>query len=85
MKKRFYRNLNSGLWNQISSADHYTLEPDKFTACVLLDFRRQAFYIFYRKQTDETTLEFCENEKEVLPRFEFGSLDSESRVLTTTP
>ena len=41
---------------------------------------------FSREKT-ETKLHwsFCDNEKEVLPRFELGSLDSESKVLTTTP
>ena len=31
---------------KVQGANQYTLEPDDFTACVLLDFWRQAFYIF---------------------------------------
>ena len=39
------------------------------------------------RENTETKLHwsFCDNEKEVLPRFELGSLDSKSKVLTNTP
>ena len=46
MKKRFYRELTRVFGFKVQSANHYTLEPDEFTACVLLDFWRQAFYNF---------------------------------------
>ena len=46
MKKMFYRELTRVFGFKVQSARHYTLELDEFTACVLLDFWRQAFYIF---------------------------------------
>ena len=59
MKKGFYRELTRVFGFKVQGANHYLLESDEFTACVLLDFWRQAFYIFQKKkQTDETTLEF---------------------------
>ena len=50
MKKTFYRELTQVFGFKVQGANHYTLEPEEFTACVLLDFRRQAFFIFWRKQ-----------------------------------
>ena len=46
MKKMFYRELTRVFGFKVQIANHYTLEPDEFTACVLLDVWRQAFYIF---------------------------------------
>ena len=46
MKKRFYRELTRVFGIKVQGANHYTLEPDEFTACVLLDVWRQAFFIF---------------------------------------
>ena len=48
MKKRFYRKLNLKieLGFKVQDANHYTIEPVEFNACVLLDFLRQAFYLF---------------------------------------
>ena len=62
MEKRFYRELTRVFGFKGQGANHYTLEPDEFTACVLLDFWLQAFYIFWRKQT-KTKLHwsFCDN------------------------
>ena len=45
MKKRFYRELTRVFRFKVQGGNHYTLEPDELTACVLLDFWRQAFYI----------------------------------------
>ena len=44
--KRFYRELTRVSGFKVLGANQYTLEPDDFTACVLLDFWRQASYIF---------------------------------------
>ena len=38
MKKRFYRELTWVFGFKVQGANHYTLEPDEFTACVLLEF-----------------------------------------------
>ena len=46
MKKRFYRELNMGFGVNVRDTNHYTMEPDDFATCVLLDFWRQALYIF---------------------------------------
>ena len=46
MKKRFYRELNMGLWNHSQDTNHYTIESDDLTACVFVENSRQAFYIF---------------------------------------
>ena len=46
MKKRFYRELTHVFGFKVQGVNHYTLEPEEFTACILLDFWRQAFYIF---------------------------------------
>ena len=46
MKMRFYKELTWVFGFKVQGANHYTLEPDEFTACVLLDVWRQAFYIF---------------------------------------
>ena len=46
MKKRFYRELTQVFGFKVQGANHYTLEPDDFTACVLLDFWRQTYFIF---------------------------------------
>ena len=46
MKKRFYRELTRVFGIKVQGANHYTLEPDELTACVLLDVWRQAFFIF---------------------------------------
>ena len=51
MKKMFYRELTRVFGFKVQVANHYTLELDEFTACVLLDVWLQAFYIFWRKQT----------------------------------
>ena len=45
-EKRFYRELTQVFGFKVQGANHYTLEPDEFTACVLLDLWRQAFFIF---------------------------------------
>ena len=42
----------------------------------------------YNVDKNKKVIEYCDEEKEnnqVPPRFELGSLDSESRVLTITP
>ena len=44
--KRFYRELTRVFGLKVQGANHYTLETDEDTACVLLDFWRQAFYSF---------------------------------------
>ena len=46
MKKRFYKELTRVFGFKVQGDNHYTLEPDDFTACVLLDVWRQGFYIF---------------------------------------
>ena len=46
MKKRFYRELISGLWIQSQAAYHYTIGPIESSACVFVEVSRQAFYIF---------------------------------------
>ena len=48
-------------------------------------FDKRSTFSRENKQRHEATLEFFDNEKEVLLRFELGSLDSKSKVLTTTP
>ena len=52
MKKRLYRELFRVFGFKVQGANQYTLELDEYTACVLFDFWRQAFYIFLRKQTE---------------------------------
>ena len=46
MKKRFYRELTQVFGFKVQGANHCTLEPEEFTACVLLNLWRQAFFIF---------------------------------------
>ena len=52
MKKRFYRKLTRVFGFKVQGANQYTLELDEYTACVLLDFWRQASHLFLRKQTE---------------------------------
>ena len=59
MKKRFYRELTQVFGFKVQGANHYTLEPDEFTACVLLEFLATSVLYFLEKtKIDETTLEF---------------------------
>ena len=44
--KRFYRELTRVFGFKVQGANHYTLEPDEYTACVFVEVFRQAFYTF---------------------------------------
>ena len=46
MKKRFYRELTRVFGFKVQDANHYTIQPNEFIACVFVEVSRQAFYIF---------------------------------------